>query len=205
MVSSLHCVGMCGPILCSFNIRGKNLFIYHIGKFLSYISLALVLHFSTFSFLLNFKDNLKLYIFILLILFYVLLLWGLIFKKKNQLSLFDSIYQKAFSLIGKSHSESAKGFFIGGLSGFLPCAILYSFLLSISMIERVEVIVLSVFAFSLATALGLSFFHLFLNRLVSKFSLSRKWVNISFVLFSFLIILYRFLNFDLDGLCSNAL
>lgn len=205
LVSSFHCMGMCGPILCGFNIKGKNLFLYHLGKFSSYLVLALVIHFSTFAFLLNFKEELKLYIFLALIFSYLLILGSMFFKKSHGLGFRDKIYQKFFIKISQSKSAFLKPLGIGLLSGFLPCAILYSFLLSVAMVEKVEVLTLSVLAFSGGTAIGLLVFQTVFNLIIKKFPRYKNILTISVIIFSIMIIIHRYLNFEVGGLCSNAL
>ena len=126
---SLHCAGMCGPIVWImpfqlFNGAKKFLAIalYHIGRISVYAFLALVLH----SFRNLFDPKIQQYISI--VLGGILLLAGIVYFFSGHLSRFnmpwDSFVKKQLgNVIGKPGLSAIT--IAGMLNGLLPCGLVY--------------------------------------------------------------------------------
>lgn len=132
-LGSLHCIGMCGPIvLALYSSEGRtvasllNRLLYNFGRVVTYAIFGLIFGFigekiSLFSYQQYFS-----------ILFGVLIILALIIPSsiKTKLSLFPHLSkflsllkEKMSNLIGRKSSGS--NFLIGILNGFLPCGFVY--------------------------------------------------------------------------------
>ena len=133
LFSSLHCVGMCGPIVMMLPLNHKSktqkylqLSFYHIGKLLAYTILGLLFGlFGKGLYLAGLQQNLSIILGIAMIVFTLVPE-----KKLAQINLSKPIYkliQKVKSTLGQQfHKKSNTSLFlIGTLNGFLPCALVY--------------------------------------------------------------------------------
>ncbi|MDR3679955.1 MAG: sulfite exporter TauE/SafE family protein [Flavipsychrobacter sp.] len=126
---SLHCAGMCGPIIWVMPFqflngfkRGLGIFLYHFGRVSMYALLALILH----SFKNLFQPQIQQYI--SLILGGTLLVAGMVSfipSKKVRFSLPWSGYIQ--TQLGKFMSKPQVGTLLitGVLNGLLPCGLVY--------------------------------------------------------------------------------
>jgi len=133
LVSSLHCVGMCGPIALMLPVEQKNktqkiaqIILYHLGRTLSYACLGLVFGLLGKSlYIAGIQQRLCILIGIIIILF--TLIPERIFAQYN----FSQPIYKLISLVKKLLGKQFKNrsnksiFTIGILNGFLPCAMIY--------------------------------------------------------------------------------
>lgn len=133
LFSSLHCVGMCGPIVMMLPLNHQSktqkyvqLALYHVGKLLAYTILGFLFGlFGKGLYLAGLQQNLSLILGIAMIVFTLVPE-----KKLAQINLSKPIYkiiQKVKSTLGKQfHKKSNTSLFlIGTLNGFLPCALVY--------------------------------------------------------------------------------
>lgn len=133
LLSSLHCVGMCGPIALmlpvsrqSTALRIIQTLLYHIGRIISYTTLGFIFGiFGKGFFIAGIQQRFSMVIGILMILYVVL-------PKKNLdkirfLNPIFKIISKIKSSLGKLLTNKSKTSFllIGILNGFLPCAMIY--------------------------------------------------------------------------------
>ena len=126
LLGSLHCVGMCGPVMLTFtgfqNGSG-SLLLYHTGRILSYMLMGLLL--GTFG---SFFSFLKIQqVTVLLLGVGIIFLYG-IPRIRNNLEKF--YYQSRFykwirSIISKNLSTKQRWFFGGVANGFFPCGLTY--------------------------------------------------------------------------------
>ncbi len=128
LVSSLHCVGMCGPLALALPVgnlsKQKGLFAkigYNLGRISTYAFLGLIFGFigkQVFLFDIQQKLSIFLGIFIL----------GFTFRKRLTNSIqFDFIHQflrNRFKNIFASKSLQ-NFYFLGIINGFLPCSMIY--------------------------------------------------------------------------------
>lgn len=133
LLSSIHCVGMCGPLALALPLDRTSIhktylgiFIYHFGKTLAYITLGIIIGFFGKHLPLAFsQQRLSVFAGIFIIIF---ALYPLLFKKSNiiqsKVFMFMQPIQKALAKRIKTQRTSTL-FSIGVLNGFLPCAMVY--------------------------------------------------------------------------------
>lgn len=133
LVSSLHCVGMCGPIAMMLPVDRTNntkktlqIILYHFGRLLSYGTLGLIFGLIGRSlYLAGIQQQLS--IFIGIIIISVAVIPERVFARYN----FSKPIYRAISFVKTSlgkqfRNKSNKSIFtIGILNGFLPCAMVY--------------------------------------------------------------------------------
>jgi len=133
ILSSMHCVGMCGPLALALPLdrSSKNktylgIFVYHFGKTLAYSILGLIIGlFGKHLPLAATQQRLSIFAGAFIIIF---ALYPLVFKHSNfiqsQVFKFMQPIQKALAKRIKTKRTSTL-FSIGILNGFLPCAMVY--------------------------------------------------------------------------------
>lgn len=133
LLSSLHCVGMCGPIALMLPVNRTNsalrtiqTLLYHLGRICSYATLGFV--FGVFGkglFIAGLQQRFSIIIGLLMITYVVLPKKDL--DKIRFLNPVFKIISKIKNRLGKLLSNKSKGsfFLIGVLNGFLPCAMIY--------------------------------------------------------------------------------
>ncbi len=129
-VSSLHCVGMCGPIAISLPVvkdsylsKFASSFLYNAGRITTYTILGAVLGTAAFGFaVLNAGRYLSIGIGILMLVF--LFFPASKMLRNNYLaSLFLTLRKNLGNLFARKNYHSV--FFIGLLNGLLPCGLVY--------------------------------------------------------------------------------
>lgn len=132
LLSSLHCVGMCGPLALSVPMTGREkrpfhswtrISMYHLGRITTYITLGLIAGFIGRGFYLTGYHQ---YISIVL---GVLILLGLFLGKSNTFlnihfgRLFLLVREKISTVLGRPQHRAV--YFFGVLNGLLPCGMVY--------------------------------------------------------------------------------
>ncbi len=131
LLGSVHCVGMCGPLVMALPIAQKtaaqkwiSLALYHLGKMSSYALLGILFGLigSQFPFYV-FQQNLSIVIGVIMLVY---VLYVFVLKTKHVLRL-DFIYKPVINQLGKLFkNKSIFAFlFIGFLNGLLPCGMVY--------------------------------------------------------------------------------
>lgn len=133
LISSFHCVGMCGPIAMMLPVDRNNeakkvtqIITYHIGKLTAYGTLGLIFGLLGRSFYLaGMQQQLSIIVGILMIL--VAVIPERIFAKYNFSKPVYRVITKVKSSLGQQFkNKSYKSLFtIGLLNGFLPCGMVY--------------------------------------------------------------------------------
>jgi len=133
LLSSLHCVGMCGPIALMLPVNRNNTalriiqtLLYHLGRIFSYATLGFVFGiFGKGLFIAGLQQRFSIIIGILMIVYVILPKKDL--EKIRFLNPIFKIISKIKSQLGKLLSNKSKVSFllIGILNGFLPCAMIY--------------------------------------------------------------------------------
>ncbi len=130
LAGSLHCIGMCGPLVMAMPFKGENpqgvwftSIMYHVGKTLTYGWLGLLVGTvgSGFTYF-KWQQNLSIIAGLVLLGFTVIP----ILKKKFNLGL---PLNKAFSTLYAASSGIPKPLFLfllGMLNGLLPCGLVYA-------------------------------------------------------------------------------
>ncbi|WP_324069380.1 MAG: sulfite exporter TauE/SafE family protein [Flavobacterium sp.] len=133
LISSFHCIGMCGPIAMMLPVDRTNetkkvtqIITYHIGKLTTYGILGLVFGLLGRSFYLaGMQQQLSIIVGILMIL--VAVIPEKVFAKYNFSKPVYRLITKVKSSLGQQFkNKSYKSLFtIGLLNGFLPCGMVY--------------------------------------------------------------------------------
>ena len=171
-VSSLHCVSMCGPLICQTGKGGlNNILVYQVGRLISYLVLGFSLHLLSNTFLSAISTSLQEYSFILLTIIYLIMGVSVLLKKplKFENKYFAKWYRKFFSLSIKSKSSSKTSLSLGLISALLPCGLLHSFLIGVITIEKPLISFLYIFSFWLSTSPALMGVALSFSKLKNVF------------------------------------
>ena len=134
IISSMHCVGMCGPLIIAMPLEARNLFgrtknglLYHAGRITTYAVAGGVAGFLGFTFFAGVAQRHLSVIMGCLMLFYVLLVW-LGKKTGNKWSSFANnlfwSFRQRFSRL-KLFRNNRSAFLFGLLNGLLPCGVVY--------------------------------------------------------------------------------
>ncbi|MBO9659761.1 MAG: sulfite exporter TauE/SafE family protein [Chitinophagaceae bacterium] len=131
LASSLHCVGMCGPLSLSVPLRsgGKsalNVYIYQAGRIFTYVMVGLVAGVLGRGVLLSgYQQSLSILMGLVLLLIAAGFLLG---KKGRSISFFKGYYlfiSRLVSLAIQKASEPGGAFLFGMANGLLPCGMVY--------------------------------------------------------------------------------
>ncbi|MDR6761429.1 sulfite exporter TauE/SafE [Flavobacterium sp. 2755] len=133
LISSLHCVGMCGPIAMMLPVDHKNeakkitqIITYHLGRLTAYSTIGLIFGLMGRGlFLAGMQQRMSIFIGIAMIL--IALIPEKIFAKYNfSKPVYKVISNIKSSLGSQFKKKSYKSLFtIGLLNGFLPCGMVY--------------------------------------------------------------------------------
>ena len=133
LISSLHCIGMCGPIAMMLPVDRNNpvkkasqIITYHLGRISAYATIGLVFGLLGKGFFLAGLQQ-KLSIFIGIAMILVILIPERAFAKYNfSKPVFNLISKIKTKLGSQFKNKSYKSLFtIGLLNGFLPCGMVY--------------------------------------------------------------------------------
>ena len=159
LISSFHCVGMCGPIAMMLPVDRNNeakkitqIITYHIGKLTAYGILGLVFGLLGRSFYLaGMQQQLSIIVGVLMIV--VALVPEKIFAKYNFSKPIYKVITKVKSSLGQQFkNKSYKSLFtIGLLNGFLPCGMVYVAIFGAIAMQSVSLGVLYMILFGIGT------------------------------------------------------
>ena len=159
LISSLHCVGMCGPIAMMLPVDRQNeskkvtqIMIYHLGRLTAYASIGLIFGLLGRGFFLAGLQQ-KMSIIIGVIMIIVVLIPGKKFAEYNFSKPVYKIISKIKSSLGNQFkNKSYKSLFtIGLLNGFLPCGMVYVALFGAIAMQSAGFGVLYMLLFGLGT------------------------------------------------------
>ena len=134
IAGSLHCVGMCGPIVLALpaKINSKNLayiikrLLYNIGRVTTYALIGIVVGYLGQSLKIwGYQQTLSILIGV------IILLWVIFPKKYHKIITEQSFIKKGFNFLQRHISKLFKKqdyisfYAIGILNGFLPCGFVY--------------------------------------------------------------------------------
>lgn len=133
LISSLHCIGMCGPIAMMLPVDHQNeakkvtqIVTYHLGRLTAYTTIGLIFGLVGRGFFLaGLQQNMSIFIGVTMII--VVLVPEKIFAKYNFSKPVYKVISKVKSNLGSQFkNKSYKSLFtIGLLNGFLPCGMVY--------------------------------------------------------------------------------
>ncbi|HMK07236.1 MAG TPA: sulfite exporter TauE/SafE family protein [Flavobacterium sp.] len=159
LISSFHCIGMCGPIAMMLPVERNNpakkatqLITYHIGRLSAYATLGLIFGLvGRGLFLAGMQQKLSILIGLLILI--VVLIPEKVFAQYNfSKPVFKIISNIKTSLGAQFKNKSYKSFFtIGLLNGFLPCGMVYVALFGAIAMQSESLGVLYMILFGLGT------------------------------------------------------
>ena len=159
LISSFHCVGMCGPIAMMLPVDRSNeakkitqIITYHIGKLTAYGTLGLIFGLLGRSFYLaGMQQQLSIIVGILMIL--VAVIPEKVFAKYNFSKPVYRVITKVKSSLGQQFkNKSYKSLFtIGLLNGFLPCGMVYVALFGAIAMQNVSLGIAYMILFGIGT------------------------------------------------------
>ncbi|GGF16924.1 sulfite exporter TauE/SafE family protein [Flavobacterium limi] len=159
LISSLHCVGMCGPIAMMLPVDHQNeakkvtqIITYHLGRLTAYTTIGLIFGLLGRGFFLAGLQQ-KMSIFIGLAMIAAVLIPERIFSKYNFSKPVYKVISNIKSTLGKQFkNKSYKSLFtIGLLNGFLPCGMVYVALFGAIAMQSAGLGVLYMLLFGLGT------------------------------------------------------
>jgi len=159
IVSSFHCVGMCGPIAMMLPLDRSSeakkvlqILLYHFGRLTAYGSLGLVFGLLGKGFYLaGMQQQLSIFVGIFMIL--IVVIPEKIFIKYNFSKPVYRIISKVKSGLGKQFKKKSNSalFMIGLLNGFLPCSLVYAALFGALAMQNMSLGVLYMVLYGLGT------------------------------------------------------
>ncbi len=159
LISSLHCIGMCGPIAMMLPVDRQNeakrvtqIVTYHLGRLTAYASIGLIFGLLGRGFFLAGIQQ-KMSIFIGVAMIISVLIPEKVFSKYNFSKPVYKIISKIKSSLGNQFkNKSYKSLFtIGLLNGFLPCGMVYVALFGAIAMQSASLGVLYMLLFGLGT------------------------------------------------------
>lgn len=134
LISSLHCIGMCGPIAMMLPLERNNptkkafqVLVYHFGRLTAYGTLGLVFGLlGKGLYLAGVQQQMSIFVGIVMIA--VVLIPEKIFAQYNFSKPIYRIISKVKSSLGSQFKKKSPDaiFMIGLLNGFLPCGLVYA-------------------------------------------------------------------------------
>ncbi|WP_316634104.1 sulfite exporter TauE/SafE family protein [uncultured Flavobacterium sp.] len=159
LISSLHCIGMCGPIAMMLPVDRRNeakrvtqIITYHLGRLTAYATIGLIFGLLGRGFFLAGLQQ-KMSIFIGVAMIIVVLIPEKIFSKYNFSKPVYKVISKIKSSLGNQFKKKTyKSLFtIGLLNGFLPCGMVYVALFGAIAMQSASFGVLYMILFGLGT------------------------------------------------------
>ncbi|WP_264529636.1 sulfite exporter TauE/SafE family protein [Flavobacterium sp. N502540] len=159
LISSLHCIGMCGPIAMMLPVDRQNeakkviqISTYHLGRLTAYATIGLIFGLLGRGFFLAGLQQ-KMSIFIGLAMIAIVLIPEKVFSKYNfSKPVYKMISRVKSSLGNQFKDRSYKSLFtIGLLNGFLPCGMVYVALFGAIAMQSASLGVLYMLLFGLGT------------------------------------------------------
>ena len=134
LISSFHCIGMCGPIAMMLPVNHKNqsikalqILTYHLGRLTAYGSLGLIFGFLGKGFYLaGLQQTMSIVVGVMMIV--IAVVPEKIFAKYNFSKPIYKLISKVKSTLGSQFKRKSPDalFTIGLLNGFLPCGMVYA-------------------------------------------------------------------------------
>ena len=159
LISSFHCIGMCGPIAMMLPVDHKNpskkalqILTYHLGRLTAYGSLGLIFGILGRGFYLaGLQQTISITVGILMIL--IVVIPEKIFAKYNFSRPIYQLISKVKTALGSQFKrKSADALFtIGFLNGLLPCGLVYAALFGAIAMQNVSLSISYMLLYGLGT------------------------------------------------------
>ncbi len=159
LISSFHCIGMCGPIAMMLPVDHQNeakkvtqILTYHLGRLTAYATIGLIFGLLGRGFFLaGLQQNMSILIGVAMII--VVLIPEKVFSRYNFSKPVYKVISKIKSSLGNQFkNRSYKSLFtIGLLNGFLPCGMVYVALFGAIAMQSAGLGILYMLLFGLGT------------------------------------------------------
>lgn len=204
LVSSLHCIGMCGPIAMMLPVDKNNsakkviqIMIYHMGRLTSYASLGLIFGILGKGFYMaGIQQQLSIVVGLLMII--IAIVPERVFMKYNFSKPVYKLISKVKTSLGSQFKRKTPDalFTIGVLNGFLPCGLVYAALFGAIAMSSLTLSISYMLLYGLGTIPMMSFVVLISN--IFSISLRTKMQKLIPVVAVFIGILFIIRGLGLD-------
>ena len=204
LVSSLHCIGMCGPIAMMLPVDKNNsakkviqIMIYHMGRLTSYASLGLIFGILGKGFYMaGIQQQLSIVVGLLMIT--IAIVPERVFMKYNFSKPVYKLISKVKTSLGSQFKRKTPDalFTIGVLNGFLPCGLVYAALFGAIAMSSLTLSISYMLLYGLGTIPMMSFVVLISN--IFSNSLRTKMQKLIPVVAVFIGILFIIRGLGLD-------
>jgi len=173
LAGSLHCIGMCGPLVMLFPLNGTskvlgliNSLVYQLGRVLVYVLLGLL--FGAVFQIVDLKYFERYFSIGIGMLFFALWVREVSNKTESTQNSFQSIILNLFGKV--LQLKSVFGMFLGGMmNGLLPCGLVYGALLAAFGTGTTQGSMIFMLGFGLATIPSMILLSFFKNAITMKF------------------------------------
>jgi sulfite exporter TauE/SafE len=191
---SLHCIGMCGPLVSATCSSKKQLALYQLGRLLGYLFLGIIAG-AIGQYFIATHNQLLSKIFTYFLAFFFVFTGIRIFAQKPIHMKMPAFLQKIWqwSLGSKFLSFDTRSFLVGLFSIFLPCGFLYSIVFACVGFQSITLGFLSMFAFWLGTIPAMTFAPLILRKILEPLSFRHPYIAGSFfILLGVITVFWRY-------------
>ena len=173
LAGSLHCIGMCGPLVMLFPLNGNskvlgliNSLVYQLGRVFVYVLLGLL--FGAVFQIIDLKYFERYFSIGIGLLFFALWVREVSIKTKSTQNSFQAIILNLFGKV--LQLKSFFGMFLGGMmNGLLPCGLVYGALLAAFGTGTTQGSMIFMLGFGLATIPSMILLSFFKNAITVKF------------------------------------
>lgn len=159
LISSLHCIGMCGPIAMMLPVDRSNptkkviqIMLYHLGRLSAYASLGLIFGILGKGFYMaGIQQHISIIVGVLMIV--IVLIPERVFMKYNFSKPVYKLISNVKTSLGNQFKRKSPDalFTIGLLNGFLPCGLVYAALFGAIAMQNVTLGVTYMLLYGLGT------------------------------------------------------
>ncbi len=198
---SLHCAGMCGGLVTASCEKSGDVFRYQFGRLIGYLILGGVA--GGLGQFLSVKNAHPLFSLVPAIFIGVLFIyWGIqnLYGKKAELPgarFLGGLYSKLWPLFVQKNRNFTKSFFIGLISIFLPCGLLYGVVLGTVAFQHIHEVFFAMFFFWLGTVPSMVVAPHLIQRIIRPLkSKLPKTFAISLIAIGVLTVSFRVVRFE---------
>lgn len=191
---SLHCVGMCGPLVSVTSKTKWQTVLYQVGRLLGYLLVGLTIGLLGKAILFKISRPLNIVFSILIAAFFIYLGVRLYINKPLSMKM-PSIIQKIWNSLNLKKQGNTHSFLVGLFSIFLPCGFLYAVLFATMSLQNLAVGLGTIVAFWMGTLPAMVSAPVLLNKVLQPFMKRRpQLTGLFLVSLGILTLFIRFQN-----------
>ncbi len=189
---SLHCVGMCGPLVSATTSNKFQSGFYQVGRLFGYLIVGTLVGLFGKVFLFRYSKDLNLFFSILIAFFFIFA--GLkIFVNRPLNFQMPKFIQKIWGKIQISKPSLGRAGVTGLFSIFLPCGFLYTVIFAIVSFQNLGLGLAAIFAFWLGTVPAMMSAPWFIHKLLMPLTVRKpQFTGILLMAFGLLTIVWRY-------------